>query len=186
MSKEEQVEIPMNKTKMNQVFMISLVLVGIGLLFLINPTMFTTRRINSPTLIFVLGLFSVLFFGLAAVTIFRKLSDKNPGLTINSQGIIDNSSGVSAGQIPWTDIKKIKIAKVMNQQFLMLVVRNPQNYINRVTNPLKRNMMKMNHKIYGSPISISSNALRTNFNDLHKLLTIKMNEYKTTEKVINS
>jgi len=67
----------------------------------------------------------------------------------------------------------------MNQKFLIFIVRNPQDYLDRVANPLKRNVMKMNYKTYGSPISISSNALQTNFDDLYKLLIKKMNEYKS-------
>lgn len=61
----------------------------------------------------------------------------------------------------------------------MIVVRNPQDYFDKVTNPLKRNAMKMNYKTYGSPISISANALQTNFDKLHNLLIEKLNENKS-------
>lgn len=37
----------------------------------------------------------------------------------------------------------------------------------------------MNYLSYGSPISISSNSLQTNFNDLLSLLTKKMAEFKS-------
>jgi len=179
MTKEEQIEIPLSKTKMTLTFLGSLAFVGLGLWFLINPPKSNHWLFGNPTLIFVAGLASVIFFGLVAVTIFRKFLDKKPGLTISGQGIIDNSSGVSAGLIPWADIQEIKISQVMNQKFLMFIVRNPQDYLDKVTNPLKRNAMKMNYKTYGSPISISSNALQTNFDDLHKLLIEKMNKYKS-------
>ena len=178
MTEEEQIEIPLSKTKMALTFLGSLVFVGLGLWFLINPPKSNHWLFGNPTVIFIVGLASVIFFGLVAVTIFKKYTDKKPGLTINRQGITDNSSGVSAGLIPWTDIQEIKITQVMNQKFLMFMVRNPQDYLDKVTNPLKRNAMKMNYKTYGSPISISSNALQTNFYDLHKLLIKKMNEYK--------
>ena len=179
MTKEEQIEIPLSKTKMILTFLGSLVFVGLGLWFITNPPKSNHWLFGNPTIVFIIGLASVLFFGLVAVTIFRKFSDKKPGLTINQQGITDNSSGVSAGLIPWTDIQEIKISQVMNQKFLMFIVSNPEEYLDKVTNPLKRNAMKMNYKTYGSPISISSNALQTNFNDLHKLLIDKMNEYKS-------
>jgi len=157
----------------------SLVFVGLGIWFLTNPPKSNHWLFGNPTIVFIIGLASVIFFGLVAVTIFRKFSDKKPGLTISKQGVTDNSSGVSAGLIPWTDIQEIKISQVMNQKFLMLIVRNPEDYLDKVTNPLKRNAMKMNYKTYGSLISISSNALRTNFDDLQKLLIDKMNEYKS-------
>jgi hypothetical protein len=179
MTKEEQIEIPLSKTKMILTFLGSIMFVGLGLWFLINPPKSNHWLFGNPTVIFIAGIASMIFFGLVAITIFRKFSDKKPGLTINRQGIIDNSSGVSAGLIPWTDIQEIIISQVMNQKFLMFIVRNPEEYLEKVTNPLKRNAMKMNYKTYGSPISISSNALQTNFDDLHKLLINKMNEYKS-------
>ena len=179
MTKEVQIEIPLSKTKMILTFFGSLVFVGLGIWFLTNPPKSNHWLFGNPTIVFIIGLASVIFFGLVAVTIFRKFSDKKPGLTISKQGVTDNSSGVSAGLIPWTDIQEIKISQVMNQKFLMLIVRNPEDYLDKVTNPLKRNAMKMNYKTYGSLISISSNALRTNFDDLQKLLIDKMNEYKS-------
>lgn len=179
MTENEQIEIPLSKSKMIMTFFGSLIFVGLGLWFLINPPKSNHWLFGNPTFIFIVGIASLMFFGLAAVIIFRKFSDKKPGLIINKQGITDNSSGVSAGLIPWTDIQEIRISQVMNQKFLMLIVRNPEFYIEKVTNPLKRNAMKLNYKSYGSPISISANALQTNFDDLQKLLNDKMNEYKS-------
>ncbi len=178
LTKGEQIEIPLSKTKMTLTFLGSLVFVGIGIWFLINPPKSNHWLFDNPAVIFIAGLASVIFFGLIAVTIFRKLLDKKPGLIISKQGITDNSSGVSAGLIPWADIQEIKISQVMNQKFLMFIVRNPNDYLDKVTNRLKKNAMKLNYKTYGSPISISSNSLQTNFDDLYKLLIEKMNEYK--------
>ena len=178
-SQNEQIEIPLSKNKMFLTLLGAIAFVGLGLWFLINPPKSNHWLLGNPTLIFIIGLASILFFGLVAVTIFRKFSDKKPGLIISKQGITDNSSGVSAGLIPWTDIQEIKMSQVMSQKFLMFIVSNPQDYLDKVTNPLKRNAMKMNYKTYGSPISISSNALKTNFDELQKLLEYKMNEYKS-------
>jgi hypothetical protein len=179
MTKEEQIEIPLSKTKMILTFLGSLIFVGLGIWFSIDSLKSNHWLFGNPTINFVAGIASVIIFGLVAITIFRKFSDLKPGLTISKQGIIDNSSGVSAGLIPWTDIQEIKISQVMNQKFLMFIVRNPDEYLVKVSNPLKRNAMRMNYKTYGSPISISSNALQTNFDDLNKLLIDKMNEYKS-------
>jgi len=179
MTQDEQIQIPLSKQKMLLTLLGSIVFVGLGIWFLINPPRISNPILGNPTLIFILGLASILFFGLVAVTILRKFSDKKPGLIISRHGITDNSSGVSAGLILWTDIQEIKISQVMSQKFLMFIVSNPQDYLDKVTNPLKRNAMKMNYKTYGSPISISSNSLRINFNELQKILVEKMNEYKS-------
>ena len=178
MTQDEQIEIPLSKKKMVLTLLGAIGFIVIGLWFIINPPKISNPIFGNPTVIFISGLASILFFGLVAITISRKFSDKTPGLIINRQGVTDNSSGVSAGIIPWTDIQEIRVSQVMNQKFLMFIVGNPQEYLEKVTNPIKRNAMKMNYKTYGSPISISANALQTDFENLRSLLIEKMREYK--------
>lgn len=178
MIQDEQIEIPLSKKKMILTLLGGTIFVIFGILFVINPEKYTSVVMRNPTIIFISGLASILFFGFVSITIFRKLSDKKAGLIINRQGIIDNSSGISAGLVLWTDIEEIKVSHVMNQKFLMFIVKNPQYYLDKVTNPLKRKGMEMNYRSYGSPISISANSLKTNFDELYNLLTEKMKESK--------
>lgn len=179
MAQYGQIKIPLSKKKMSLTLLGSIIFVGLGIWFLINPPKISNPIFGNPTVIFIAGIASILFFGLVAITISRKLFDKKAGLIISQQGIIDNSSGVSAGLILWADIEEIKVSQVMSQKFLMLVVKNPQDYLNKVINPLKRKGMEMNYRSYGSPISISSNSLQIDFDDLYKLLTEKLKEYKS-------
>jgi hypothetical protein len=139
--------------------------------------MFINTAIRNSTIIFIAGLASVLFFGLCVIFAFRKLFDKKVGLIINREGITDNSSVVSAGLVLWSDIEEIEICTMAGQKFLMVILKNPQDYINKITSPLKRKAMEMNYKIYGSSISISANLLQTNFGKLRSLLLNKMKEY---------
>lgn len=178
MKQDEQIEIALSKKKMVLTLFGAIVFIIIGIWLLTKSPKISNPLFGNPTFILITGIVAVLFFGSIAVTIYRKLSDKKPGLIINRQGIIDNSSGVSAGLIPWSDIQEIKIVKVANQKFIMIIVKNPQDYLDSVTNPLKRNAMKANFKFYGSPISISSGSLQTNLNNLYQLLIEKMIEYK--------
>jgi hypothetical protein len=125
------------------------------------------------------GIASILFFGLAAITIAKKITDKSAGFVINAEGIIDNSSGVSAGVVKWADIQEIQQLNIVNQKLLMIIVKNPQIYIDREKNGIKRKAMQMNLNSFGSPISISANALDMNFDTLHELLQRKFNENKS-------
>jgi hypothetical protein len=179
MNKTEHIEIPLSKTKMILIFLGSLLFVALGFWMSINTPKSIHWLYGNPTVVLIIGIITMLFFGLVAITMFRKFLDNKPGLIISREGVTDNSSGVSAGLIPWCDIQEITIAQVINQRFLMFIVNNPEAYLDRVKNPLKRNAMKINYKTYGSPISISSNALQTNFDNLHKLLLEKMNEFKS-------
>jgi len=178
MTQTEQIEIPLSKKKILLILFGAVAFVVIGVFFVINPSMFISTVARNSTIIFIAGLASVLFFGLCAIFAFRKLFDKKVGLAINREGIIDNSSGVSAGLVLWSDIKEIEICSVAGQKFLMIIVKNPQDYIDKFTSPLKRKAMEMNYKTYGSPISISANSLQTNFDKLHNLLTEKLKEYR--------
>lgn len=179
MKQVEQIEIPLSKKKMVLTLLGGTIFVILGILFVTNPEKYTSVVIRNPTIVFISGLASILFFGLVAVTVIRKLSDKKAGLIINRDGIIDNSSGVSAGLVLWSDIEEIKVSQVMNQNFLMLIVKHPQDYLAKVSNPLKRKGMEMNYRSYGSPISISANSLKTNFDELYNLLAEKLKEYKS-------
>lgn len=178
MTQYEQIEIPLSKKKMVLTLLGAIGFIALGLWFLIEPPKVNNPIFGNPTLIFVTGLASVLFFGLVAVAIIKKFPDNKPGLIINSEGIFDNSSGVSAGLVLWIDIDEIRTTQVMNQKFLMFIVKNPQLYIDRQTNVLKRKGMQMNFSSYGSPISISANSLSANFDELQELLQNKLKKYK--------
>jgi hypothetical protein len=149
------------------------VVLGAWLLSLDEATIQSQRRFDNPLLIHGAGLVSIVFFGACGVFGIKKLFDKKAGLIFNSSGIVDNSSGVSAGLIPWSEILGAEILEIHKQKMLIIKVRNPQKYIER-GGTLKQALNKANHKICGSPIAITSNALRINFSELLSLF----NQYK--------
>ena len=157
----------------------SIIFVGLGIWLMSNSEKFLTTIFRNTTLIFLVGLAGILFFGFVGFYIFKKLFDKSPGLVISDDGILDNSSGVSAGFIPWSDIVEIKETKVFNQKFINLVVKNPQNYIDRQSNSFKRWTMTKNYKSFDTAIGISANGLRYNYEDLKTLLDRRFQSYKS-------
>ena len=112
--------------------------------------------------------------GLCLFFIVRKLSDNTLGLVISDKEIFDNSSGVSAGQILWSDIEDIMVLEIHRQKMIMLQVKNPQDYIDKQTSSFKRKMMQLNYKMYGTPLSITSNGLNISFDELLSTLTDKL------------
>ncbi len=117
-----RIEIPLSKKK---IFL--LVLAGIG--FVIggiwiasNPERFIPNifRINNPEIIRIGGIVGILFFGVAGFNGIKKLFDKKIGLTIDSNGITDNSNSSSIGLIEWNDITKIRTKQVMSTKFLLI------------------------------------------------------------------
>jgi uncharacterized membrane protein YobD (UPF0266 family) len=170
----QQIKIPISKKKLILMIIGSLIFVGLGVLFVMNPEKYTSPIMRNPKVIFISGLASILFFGLCFPFMVKKLGDKSPGLVISDQGIFDNSSGVSAGQISWKDIDDILVIKIHRQRMIILQVNNPQDYIERQTSTFKRKMMTINYKIYGTPLSMTSNGLKISFDELFAILTNKL------------
>lgn len=118
-------------------------------------------------------------FSLCGIYVFVKLFDTTPRLIIDSEGIIDNSSGFSAGRIPWREIQGISVTTMNSQKFLTFHVENSQKYIER-GNWLKRELNAVNLRYFGSPIQISANSLRINFDELNKAVDEFHKRYKIT------
>ena len=169
MNNSGQIEIPMDKSKLRLLLIACFGFIFLGILFLVLP--FILRRVDSGAQVFISvgGIISILFFGFCAMIISRKVSDTSPGMIINEKGFTDNSSGVGAGYVPWADVVRLQERNVVNQTFLMVIVKNPEEYINREQSFFKQKAMAMNNKLYGSPISISANTLQISFGELYRL-----------------
>lgn len=173
------VEIPLSKKKLTLMAIGSLIFVVLGILFVTNPGKYTSTIIGSPTIIFIAGIICILFFGLCFFFIVKKLADSSPGLVISDEGILDNSSGISAGAIKWTEIKNISAIKIYRQRLIMLHLKDPQHYLEKQKSSMKRKLMANNYKRYGTPVSISSNGLKISFNELLATLTEKLKAART-------
>ncbi|MGZ5190425.1 MAG: STM3941 family protein [Flavisolibacter sp.] len=81
-----------------------------------------------------------------ALTSSVALPDNKPGLIIDDTGLVDNSGGLSAGDILLSDIEEISVMQIQKQKMIMIYVINPQDYIDRQTSFLKRKGMQLNYK----------------------------------------
>lgn len=177
MRETERIVIQLRKSKLTLMFLSPIMFtglgvwfIGLGVWFVISPQKVNVSIFSNPTVAFIAGLASILFFGIVGFFIFKKLFDKSPGLIISADGVFDNSSGAGAGFVPWTDIVEIKEIKTHNQFFINLVVRNPQDYIDRQNSALKRKLTKINYNSYGTVNGISANRLKIEYKELKDLL----------------
>ena len=171
----QRIEIELSKKKIFLMLVGAFAFVAIGLWFVISPLTISNSYWGNPTKIAIAGYASIVFFGLCAFVLIKKLPDNKPGLIIDQTGLTDNSSGVSAGQILWSDIENISVIEIHSQKLIMLQVKNPQDYIDKQTSNFKRKMMQLNYKMYGTPLSITSNGLKISFDELLSTLTDKLN-----------
>lgn len=174
-----KIEIPLSKTKILLLVSGSILFVIAGLFFFLVLADEQTRF--NPILIKGVGILSVLFFGATGISTTRKLFDNKIGLILDENGITDNSSGVSVGQIKWSDITEIKMGQVSSTKFLLIYVANLEYYLQQVSG-FKRKMMQANSNMYGTPLSMTSNGLKCSFEELEELLREGLNKYKSTNK----
>jgi hypothetical protein len=118
----------------------------------------------NPIFQIIVGLIGIVFFGYAALQIFRKLIDKNPGLIIDNTGITENTSGITPKHLRWENITGIKIFNMVIVKFIIIIIDNPNKYIEYSRKGLFysifRQMAKLNHKMTGSPVNIYANSLK--------------------------
>ena len=168
----EPLIVPLRKGRLALMCLGALAFVALGLLGYVNADY--DRR--GPLFAKTVAVVCVGFFGLVAVQTGAKLLDTSPGLIVDAEGIVDNSSGIAAGRIPWSDIKRIETSTGEKHRFLTIEVHDPQKYIRR-TRWVKRAAVRQNTRVFGSPIHISAETLKIDFDDLRKAVKESQAKY---------
>ncbi|MFN9248509.1 MAG: STM3941 family protein [Planctomycetota bacterium] len=130
-----------------------------------------------PLLVKSAAVAGVLFFSFCGVYGCFKLFDNRPGLIIDDEGIVDNSSAIGAGMVPWDEVVVLRISEISGQRFITVVVENPEKYAAR-GNALSRLANSANTRMTGSPINISANSLNIKFDELVQAMMFAFGEYQ--------
>jgi hypothetical protein len=182
MIESNHTEIPLSRTKLAKLLFFSFLFLAFGLWMIVTDPQTSNPVFNNVVVKSlasyggtIMGLFGIYFFS-------RKLLDKKPGLVLNEQGIYDNTSLFRFGLIPWSDISQIYERKVQasiasKQQLVTIGLIQPEKYITRETNVLKRKTLQANARFYGSPVHISTNGLKTNHKELLNLMNSYFDKY---------
>lgn len=183
MSNSSYIEIPPSRMKLAKlVFFCVLFLAGGLWMIVTNPQ--TSNPVFNNVIVKYLASYGAAVMGLLGIFFFsRKLLDKEPGLVLNEQGIYDNTSAFRFGLIPWSDIshiyeREIQASITSKQRFVTIGLIEPEKYISRETKLLKRKILQINARSYGSPVHISTNGLKTNHNELLVLLNSYFEKYR--------
>lgn len=122
------------------------------------------------------GLFvvvSMLLFIFSLWAVYRMHKDGLIGVIISDEGVTDLSTGYYVGTVLWKDIERIKVMddlENLNYQYVVLVVKNPNQYIVQEKTAIKRRSLILKFHTYGSPICISTRALCCTFNELYSAI----------------
>jgi hypothetical protein len=181
----QRIEIPLSKGKIAFLLMGSIAFVAIGVwMWMIAdvPDRALPWFARSPWIVKGVAAVTMCFFGACCVFAAYKMLDGKPGLVIDGQGIIDNSSGVAAGRIAWNDITGFRVTEVTGQRFLTIDVLDPDKYLAQCTS-LARMMNVASAKMTGSPVNISASTLKVSLDELERLLSDAARKYGADESV---
>ena len=135
-------------------------------LLLSNPFL---RFLYNPVTDIITGIASILFFGFGAILFFIKAVDKKPGLIIDSMGITFPRS-IYVRDIRWENITGIKSLNIIIVRSIIIIINNPNEYIERIKNIILKIDARIDTKIMGSPLSISTDVLKCKHKELVNIL----------------
>jgi amino acid permease len=168
---KERVEIKRSKTKSVLSFLGCTAFVVVSTWLIIYGDQYERLNVWIPRIVGSMGL---IFFGVCGAFIFKKFFDDKPGLVVDRDGILDNSSAVSGQLIPWDMIKGIRKTNFLGTGFVLIDLDNPQNFINEAKSNVTKRLMWGNYKTTGTPTSLSSVALTCSFDELYDLINDRL------------
>ncbi len=175
---DTKIEIPFSKKKIVLLLVAAIAFVVVGVLFVLNPGTFERGVLRNAQMVQLLGVISILFFGVGGYFLSKKLLESKSGLIIDEHGITDNSNATSVGLIEWRDITGVETIILSSNKILMILTINPEKYISRASNAIIRRTMKANHEMFGSPIQISVNSLKISHSELYALIIAELDKRK--------
>ncbi len=132
---------------------------------------------DSDIFLKVIGAVSVLFFGSAIPLGLKKLINNDDGLHLTSNALIIEPDSTQKLVIPWTEIIGFRVVKIQSTKIIVVDVDNPEDWLSRESNPIKRKLMQFNQSTYGTPFNISASGLNLSHNKVLAELELFHNQY---------
>lgn len=138
---------------------------------------------NGRFVVFLIGFFLLVITFFCLVSYCQLAKDKFTAIYITDEGVYDISTGNRIGTVLWKDVESIKTLDDMSslkRKYIVLKVKNPNEYIDREPTQSKKRSLELKRQYYGSPICISDRALDCTFNELEQAVSEKYTMYKAT------
>ncbi len=181
MTVPEETAIPLSRGKTTLLVLMSIAFILLGV-WVIQMRDAQLPPDYDPLFVRGVALACIVFFGACGLVGLRKLFDGRPGLQFTPAGIVDNSSGVSVGLVPWSDVTGLGIFQVGRTRSIVVKVADPEKYA-AVGGPLRRPLNKANIKLCGSPVVVTSSTLKISFDELYALFEAYLARYGITQPV---
>jgi hypothetical protein len=163
-------KIKLSKKKIYKSIVVLIIFLLICLLFVFYPDTFTSIIFRSKYLIFLIGISGIIFSILYLYPIINKLYKLNIGLEINENGIINNTEYLNLGLIKWSDVNNIRIKEFGKGRYLLLDLKNEEDYLNRLNSNVFKFYAKFNKVQYGTIVHITHSTLECTFEELEQFI----------------
>ena len=181
---EKEIRIPFNKVKLILFLTGSILFMICGIYFLLYQPNFDNLISTKYTFLsknlgsFIIGFLALIFFGFIVIALLKKIFVDKYSIIIRKNEIINNTIGFSEKRISFSDIKTTSIFIFGSNEFIMIYLTNPKEYIDRQKNVFDKILMKLNNRFYKTPIMINKHAVNYNFEEIHSLLQNEIKKYK--------
>lgn len=158
-------------------------LIGIGGLYIAHGLRYGEGRFA----FIVVGIFALIITFFCCIAYSHLTREHFRAIYISEEGVNDISTGNRIGTILWKDVDSLKIMddiSSLKRKYIVLKVKNPNEYIDREPTRSKKRSLELRHQYYGSPICISNRALDCTFEELQQAVFEKYNQYKASHKEV--
>jgi len=112
----------------------------------------------------VIGIPVLLFFGYGFVALLRAWRDPAPALAFGPQGLHLYPGRAGVPPIPWRAIRELRTIRIRGNRFALVIVDDPARFM-PPAGAVQRLLRRANGA-YGSPLQISANGIRGDFDAL--------------------
>lgn len=156
-------------------------LIGIGAMVVSHELKLGEGRF----LLILIGFFSLLTTVFCCISYYNLTREKFRAIYISEEGLNDTSTGSRIGTILWKDVDNIKVMddiSNLKRKYIVIKVKNPNEYIDREPARSKKRSMELRLQYYGSPICISNRALDCTFEELKQAVYERYDLYQASHK----
>ncbi|WP_339240069.1 STM3941 family protein [Paenibacillus sp. FSL R5-0517] len=163
-SYEQHVEYP-NRKRLAWLTAGAALFVAAGFFLIFDRSSVTNDSILSG----VIGILSILFFGLCFCYSLVKMIKKEPSFVINEDGFVDASSYTAGGAVVWKDVENIFMYELMGQKMIGVKLRDEKAFLDR-QNGMKRKLMTVNSNMVDATISVAQSSLTMPLDQLYIMM----------------
>lgn len=174
----EKIEIYSSKKKSFLLLIGSLLFVIGGIWMFMNAENLTAFRSRNPFFIKGIGIISVLFFGFGLYLSIKQLVKNKLFVIIDKNGVNVNPKKNLSEFISWKNIEGFSELKIQSQKMVLINLNNPDYWIEKENNRMRKRLIQFNIDTYGSPFVLSAISMQISPAELVKILNENFEKYK--------